>query len=169
MGKNIALIGMMGCGKTTIACELSKILPEYTLVDIDCEIEKSSGKKISEIFLKYGEPHFRILESDKIKKFAPEGDLIIALGGGAFESPDNRKILLETSTVIYLQASAEEIYKRIKNEVHRPLLQKNFSVERIAEIIKKREHNYKKANLTVNTDNKNPLETAKYIIGALNG
>ncbi len=167
MGKNIALIGMMGCGKTTIACELSKVLPDYTLVDIDCEIEKSSSKKISEIFLKYGEPHFRILESDKIKKFAYEKNLIIALGGGAFESAANRGILLETSRVIYLQASAGEIYNRIKNEFHRPLLQKNFSVERIAEIIKKREPNYKKAHLTINTDGKSPEEIAKYIIGVL--
>ena len=67
MKENIAFTGMMGCGKTTVSQELSKVLTNYTLVDIDKEIEKSSGKKISEIFLKFGEPHFRMLESEKIK------------------------------------------------------------------------------------------------------
>ena len=69
MKNNIALIGMMGAGKTTVAEELSRVFPEYNLVDIDREIERTSGKKISELFLKFGEQHFRVLESDKIKKF----------------------------------------------------------------------------------------------------
>ena len=58
---------MMGCGKTTIAKELSKLLTDYKLVDVDMEIENSTQKKISEIFLKHGESFFRILETNKIK------------------------------------------------------------------------------------------------------
>ena len=138
MKNNIALIGMMGSGKTTVAEELHKLLPDYALVDIDKEIEKGSGRKIPELFLKFGEAHFRALESEKIKKFADNKEQIIALGGGAFENDNNRRILLKNCTVIYLKASAQEIYNRIKNEFHRPLLRKNFSVERIDEIMKKR-------------------------------
>ena len=122
MKNNIVLIGMMGCGKTTVARELSRLMPEYSLVDIDDEIEKSTGKKISEIFLKYGEAHFRNLEKDKIEKFCQKENQIISLGGGAFESDINRNILSDVSTVIYLKTSPEEIYSRIKNEFHRPLL-----------------------------------------------
>ena len=127
MKTNIALIGMMGSGKTTVGAELQKSLPEFDYVDVDELIEKSTQKKISEIFLKHGEQFFRMLESDKIKKICKEKNYIISAGGGAFENEENRKIMLETSTVIYLKASPQEIYNRIKQENHRPLLKKNFS------------------------------------------
>ncbi len=169
MKDNFALIGMMGSGKTTVAEELDKILSDYVLVDIDKEIEKSSGKKISELFLRFGEQHFRLLESDKIKKFAINKKQIIALGGGAFEDENNRRLLKENCTVIYLKASAQEIYDRIKTEFHRPLLRKNFSLERINEIMAKREKNYMKADIVINTDGKLPKEIAKEILGASNG
>ena len=149
MKKNLALIGMMGCGKTTIAKELGKLLPEFCVVDIDSEIEKSTGKKISEIFLKHGDPYFRLLESEKIKKIFSFDNQVVALGGGAFENEANRKIILENSDVIYLKTSPEEIHNRVKNESHRPLLAKNSSIERITEIMTKREPNYQKANYVV--------------------
>ena len=76
---NIALIGMMGSGKTTAAEELHRVLTDYSLVDIDSEIEKGSGRKISEIFLKFGEARFRELEREKIKKFSALKHQIIAL------------------------------------------------------------------------------------------
>ena len=167
MKNNIALIGMMGSGKTTVAEELHKLLPGYALVDIDKEIEKGSGRKIPELFLKFGEAHFRALENEKIRKFSNNTDQIIALGGGAFENEENRKLLLKNCTVIYLKASAQEIYNRIKNEFHRPLLRKNFSVERIDEIMKKREVNYKKADFMIITDGKTPQKAALEIKGVI--
>ncbi len=169
MNKNIALTGMMGSGKTTVAMELGKLLPEYNLVDIDTEIEQSTNKKISELFLKFGEQHFRILETDKIQKYILGENQIISLGGGAFENDFNREILLENCTVIYLKTSPTEIYNRIKNETHRPLLTKNFSVERIADIIAKRSPNYEKAHIIIDTDGKTPYNIAKEILGVLNG
>ena len=168
MKKNITLIGMMGSGKTTTAKELSKILPEFKLVGIDDEIEKSSGKKISEIFLKYGEAHFRELETNKIKQFIQNDHQIISAGGGAFENPDNRRRLLENSFVFFLKASPQTIYDRIKAESHRPLLKKNFSVEKIANILSLREKNYQKANHTIETDKKTPEDIAKEIAGVIN-
>ncbi len=168
MKKNITLIGMMGSGKTTTAKELSKILTEFKLVDIDDEIEKSSGKKISEIFLKYGEAHFRELETNKIKQFIQNDHQIISAGGGAFENPDNRRRLLENSFVFFLKASPQTIYDRIKAESHRPLLKKNFSVEKIANILSLREKNYQKANHTIETDKKTPEDIAKEIAGVIN-
>ncbi len=167
MKKNVALIGMMGCGKTTIGKELNRLLPNLRFIDIDEEIEKSSGKKISEIFLKFGERHFRILESEKIKFVFDKTNQIVSLGGGAFENPENRKIILENSTVIYLKTSAQEIYTRIKDEYHRPLLSKNSSLDRINEIMLKREPNYLKADIIIETDKKLPDETAKNILEVL--
>ena len=164
MKSNLVLIGMMGCGKTTVAKQLEKFLPEYKRIDIDEEIEKSSGKKISEIFLKFGEPHFRMLESNKIKSVLLNKNQIIALGGGAFEKAENRIVICDNAKVIYLKTSAEEICKRIKNEFHRPLLNKNVSEERILEIINKREPNYLKADIIIQTDNKTPEEISKEIL-----
>lgn len=169
MKNNIALTGMMGCGKSSVSKELGKLLPEYSIIDIDSEIEKTTNKKISEIFLKFGEPHFRMLETDKIQKFVYGKNQIIALGGGAFEDEFNRKIILENCLVIYLRTTPEEIYKRIKNETHRPLLAKKFSVERITDIIKKRSVNYEKADVTIDTDGKTPYNIANEILGVMNG
>ena len=167
MKNNIAFTGMMGSGKTTVAKELEKVLTDYSLVDIDDEIEKGSGKRISEIFLKFGEQHFRTLETDKIIKFVNGKNQIISLGGGAFENEFNREIILENCFVIYLKASPEEIYKRIKKETHRPLLAKNFSVERIDEILKKREKNYEKADVIIDTNSKTPYDTVVEILGVI--
>ena len=168
MKKNITLIGMIGCGKTTTAKELSRLLPDFKLVDIDDEIEKSTGKKISEIFLKYGEPHFRELESNKIKQFTANDSQIISAGGGAFENPDNRRLFQKNSTVVFLKAAPETIYERIKAETHRPLLKKHFSLEKISHILSLREKNYKLADFTVETDNKTPSEVAEKILGVIN-
>ena len=167
MKNNIVLIGMMGSGKTTVAKELSKLIPEYSLADIDEEIEKSTGKKISDIFLKYGEAHFRNLEKDKIEKISQQQNQIISLGGGAFENEENRTMLLNSSITIYLKTSPQEIFSRVKNEFHRPLLQKNCTTERITELIKKREPNYLKADIIITTDNKKPEDIAQEILGVI--
>ncbi len=181
MKKNIVLIGMMGCGKTTAGDELSRELPDYKYFDIDAEIEKSTQKKISEIFLKHGEPFFRMLETEKVRLFCNGEKAIISAGGGAFESEENREIMLKTSYVIYLKATPQEIYSRIKSEVEaetnrhgvigrkRPLLKKNFSIEKISSIMQMRETNYLKADITIDTTGKNPYEVVKEILGAING
>lgn len=159
---------MMGCGKTTIGKELAQILTNFEYIDIDEEIEKSTQKKISEIFLRHGEAFFRELETEKVKKFCKlEKNLIISTGGGAFESEENRKLMLADSFVIYLKASPDEIYNRIKNETHRPLLRKDFSVEKIASLIKLREKNYKKAKITIDTDKKTPYNIVQEILKKL--
>lgn len=168
MKRNITLIGMMGSGKTTVAKELATRLPELNLVDIDAEIEKSSGKKISEIFLKYGEARFRELENTKIRAFTKLDCQIISAGGGAFENVDNRKLFLENSTVFFLKASAETIYNRIKEETHRPLLKKNFSLEKIQHILSLREKNYEKAHYIIDTNKKTPYNIVEEILGVIN-
>ena len=179
MKKNIVLIGMMGCGKTTAGDELSRELSDYEYFDIDAEIEKSTQKKISEIFLKHGEPFFRMLETEKVRQFCNGNKAIISAGGGAFENEENREIMLKTSHVIYLKATPQEIYNRIKTEVateehgaigrKRPLLKKNFSIEKISNLMQMREKNYLKADITIDTTGKNPYMVVKEILGAING
>lgn len=168
---NIILIGMMGSGKTTIGKELSNIIKNYKYVDVDEEIERSTQKKISDIFLQHGEKFFRMLENEKIKKICSQDNQIISTGGGAFESEINRQIMLSSGTVIYLQTTPEEIFNRIKNEninagKKRPLL-KNFSIERISQLINEREKNYKKAKIIIDTTGKTPYNIAQEIMGVI--
>ena len=165
---NIILIGMMGCGKTTVAKELSLLIKGFEYVDIDEDIERSTQKKISELFLKHGEPFFRMLETDRIKLVCKSNNQIISVGGGAFEREENRRVMLDGNIVLYLKASPQEIYNRIKNETHRPLLKKNFSVEKISALLEKREINYLKANKIIDTDAKTPYDVAQEIMEILN-
>lgn len=167
MGKNIVLIGMMGCGKSTVGKELQKSFPEFKFVDTDFEIEKETGIKITEIFKHYGESYFRGLELRKIAALCTCENTIIAVGGGAFEYPKNRENLLNNCKVIYLKASCSELFKRIQNETHRPLLKDGLMAEKISSILEKRNQNYEKAPHTIDTDNKSPYNIVEEILMTL--
>ncbi len=151
--KTITLTGMMGSGKSTVAKALSQIL-NCELLEIDSLIEHSKKLTINEIFAKFGEKYFREVEKQTILTSATPENQVIAIGGGAFEDKETREFLLKNTTVIYLKTSSETIFQRIKNDNSRPLLNNQMSTEKIEEIIKKRQQNYKKATLTIITDNK---------------
>ena len=165
---NITLIGMMGSGKTTAGKELEKQLSGFTLYDTDNEIERVEGCSIPEIFEKFGEAYFREKETAAIRELMKKDNIILSTGGGAFENPANRKLLLEKSRVIYLKTSPEVIFERIKHETHRPLLGKDFSTKKISAIIEKRRANYELAHLTIDTDFKSPYNIVTEIIECLN-
>ncbi|MBR1907986.1 shikimate kinase [bacterium] len=154
MKNNIILIGMMGAGKSTVGIELAKILTDFKLVDIDSEIEKNTNMKISEIFSNFDEEYFRNLETEFLQEICQKENQIIATGGGIFEKEQNRKILKENGKVFYLKASAETLFDRIKKQTHRPLLKQGFGVDNVKNILDKREANYSKAHIIVDTENK---------------
>lgn len=164
--KTITLIGMMGSGKTTLGLLLSKEL-KFNFADIDSIIENSEKQSISEIFQKKGEPYFRNLEQATIKETFQNENLILSLGGGAFENKETQNILLNNSYVIYLKTSASTIFERLKTDTSRPLLNKDNSVEKIQKIITSRKHNYELAHKTILTDNKKPQEIIQEILGVL--
>lgn len=163
MKNNIVLIGMMGAGKSTIGLELAKYLENYTLVDMDSEIEKRENMKISEIFKKYGEKYFRNYETDLIKELCQNENQVISTGGGVFEKEENRKILKENGKVFYLKASPEKLFERIKSQTHRPLLQQGFGIEKVKTILESREKNYEQAHFIIDTENELPYNIIKRI------
>ena len=122
-----------------------------------------------------------MLETEKVRQFCNGDKAIISAGGGAFESEKNRELMLKTSHVIYLKATPQEIYNRIKTEVatesnehgaigrKRPLLKKNFSIEKITNLMQMREKNYLKADIIIDTTGKNPYVVVREILGAING
>ncbi|MGL5124130.1 MAG: shikimate kinase [Fusobacteriaceae bacterium] len=121
MKENIALIGLMGSGKTTIGRQLAKLL-EMRFIDTDKMISLYEKKTITEIFQKYGERYFRDLERKIIAEESRENNIIISTGGGAIVDNENIKNLKKTSFVVYLDSSLECIHERVKNGKNRPLL-----------------------------------------------
>ena len=95
-------------------------------------------------------------------------NIILSTGGGVFENSENRQLLLEKSVVIYLKASSDVIFDRIKHETHRPLLGSAFTPEKISVIIEKRRVNYELAKFTIDTDMKSPYNIVTEIIECLN-
>lgn len=152
--KNIVLIGMPGAGKSYIGKKLAKLISHFTFIDIDEEIETETGAKISEIFEKCGEEHFRELETKAIKQTSEMRNLIISVGGGAFQNAENIKALKKNGLIFYLRASIEELFNRIKNETHRPLFKESVSVEHFEKLLEKRQKDYLKADFIIDTDGK---------------
>lgn len=164
MESNIILVGMPASGKTTIGNLLSQVLADYTLIDIDSVIVKTSGMSISDIFEKYSEDYFRKLEYDTIKMVCAGKKKIISTGGGSFENPDNRATLLKFGKVFYLKSDLDILYYRISKDSARPLLQKENPRQILEDMLKKREENYQRAHYTVDTGVLKEDEIVRFII-----
>lgn len=165
--KTIVLTGMSGSGKSTVGKFLSEKTGTF-FFDIDEQIVLNEKKSINEIFAKNGENYFREIEAKTIKNIFNPENLIISLGGGAFESEQIRNFLLANSLVIYLKTSPETIWNRLKNTNDRPLLNNNMNSESIEKLLNSRKNNYELAHFTVITDNKNIEEIASEILRCAN-
>lgn len=119
----VFLIGLPGSGKSTLAKQVSE-QAGLQFIDLDAEIERSSGKKVEEIFAGKGEAHFRELESSVLKKFyGLDSGFIMATGGGAPCFKDNMEMMNASGITIFLDVPAKEICSRIlKQSQNRPLL-----------------------------------------------
>ena len=161
---NIALIGLMGSGKTSVSKVISKQL-NFVFVDIDEIIEKQEGQKISDIFKTKGEGYFRNLEVRTIKYFSKLNNQIISTGGGAVENMLNIKNLQANSLIFYLYAPSEVLYERLLNEIaKRPLLHKDNPQLILSNLLRTREPFYMLADYKIDTKNKNINQTAEEII-----
>jgi shikimate kinase len=161
--KNIVLAGFMGTGKTAVSTELAR-LTGYNNVDIDEEIEKTAGMSIPDIFEKFGEPHFRDLETEEIKKVCKGRNLIISLGGGAVMRDENMQAVREGGIIVCLVAEPETILQRTGNDTNRPLLQVEDPLKKINDLLNLRKPFYERADVMVQTDSKSPLEVAEEIL-----
>lgn len=119
---NIFLIGLMGAGKSTVGKLIARKL-ERRFIDSDNALEERCGVKIPTIFEMEGEAGFRKREAQIIDELTREQSIVLATGGGAILLPDNRRVLAERGTVIYLHANPIELWHRTKGGEGRPLLQ----------------------------------------------
>lgn len=142
MKENIALIGFMGSGKTTVGRLLAKQL-DMKFVDTDKVIASREKKSISDIFQEYGEQYFREKEREIILEESTKNNVVISTGGGSVLDNENMKHLQNTCFVVYLDASVACIYDRVKNAKHRPLLQNIPDLEEyIEDLLNKRRFLY---------------------------
>ncbi len=167
--RNIILEGFMGSGKTTVSEILSDRLG-LELMDTDSVIEETEGRSISTIFEEDGEETFRQMEAELLRTIISEHwrDMVISLGGGLPLREENRKLLEKAGKVVYLKATAETVYERIKGDTTRPLLQTADPKARIEELLKERGDKYDAAaELVIETDGKTPEEITGEIIDGL--
>jgi len=141
----------MGAGKTTIGKQIAKQLGK-TFYDADHEIEKRTGVKIPVIFDLEGEAGFRKREAAVIKDLTQQDNIVLATGGGAVLAIENREALARNGYVIYLRATVNDLWKRMRYDKQRPLLQKVNIREKLEQLYTERHPIYMQAaNLIIDT------------------
>lgn len=161
--KNIVLTGFMGAGKSVVGRKLAERLG-LGVVDTDDVIEEESGMEISEIFSRFGETRFRELESEAVQKVASLENSVIVTGGGVVLKAENITTLKKNGSIVYLRASPEAIYNRVKDETHRPLLQVADPPGRIRELLEQRTPFYANNDIEIDTTNLSVDEVVEEIV-----
>jgi len=156
----IYLVGFMGAGKTTVGRELSLKL-KRPFFDVDAEIEKAEGMSVAQIFSRAGEARFRELEREHLRKLSTLASGVVALGGGAYIDPENRKLVDESGAVVWLETSLAAIRGRVRPDGTRPLMS---DPQRVDQLYASRLPFYKLARIHVLTDNRLPDAIAQEII-----
>ena len=165
---NIILIGPMGSGKTSTGRMLAKEMG-YAFADTDEEVTKRTGVSIAYIFDVEGEEGFRKRECLALKECLNDNNTILSTGGGIVLSKENRDLLKDRGTVVYLQTSIRSQVKRTASTNNRPLLQNKDPEETLEKLMLTRAPLYEEiADITIMTDNKSLQEMSKEIQRAIN-
>lgn len=150
---NIFLVGLMGAGKTSVGRRLARRLGK-SFYDCDEEIERATGVKISVIFEIEGEAGFRAREAKMLSELVAQSDIVLATGGGAVLSADNRRLLTENGVVIYLRAVAADLWQRTRHDRNRPLLKTDQPLTKLEQLFAERDPLYRSvADIIVDTGN----------------
>ena len=150
-GLSIALVGMPGCGKSTVGRHLARHLG-MRFADSDAEVERRVGCSIRESFDRAGEDAFRDLEQQAIAELTAGDGVVLATGGGAVLRQPNRDALHARCQVFYLRASPEDLFRRLRRDTTRPLLQVADPLRRLREMFRERDPLYRRtAHFVVET------------------
>jgi len=164
---NLFLVGPMGAGKTTIGRCLAENL-DLEFVDLDSEIEDRCGANIPWIFDVEGEEGFRKRESKMLDEVTSRSGVLLATGGGAVLSKENREILMQRGYVVYLSASVGQLLERTAHDRNRPLLQVDNPRQVIEKLISDRDPLYREvADLIVVTEKRKPQLVSEDIVTAV--
>ena len=160
---NIALIGFMGVGKTSVGRLVAEQL-HFDFLDTDDLIQSQTGRTIADIFKTDGEAAFRELEAKVVGEIAARTKTVIATGGGLPANPANLASLKTHSLVVCLWLPPEKIWERVKNQSHRPLLHDPDPQKKIRDLLAAREPFYKQADVLLNTELRSVREVAQQVV-----
>ena len=159
---NIALIGFMGTGKTSVGRLLAEQL-HFEFLDTDELIQTQTGQTIADIFAQDGEPAFRAQERRVVEALATRQNTVISTGGGLPTNAENLAALKQHALVVCLWAGPDKIWERVRNQSHRPLLHDADPQQKIRDLLAARTPFYRQADVLVNTDQRSVREVAQQI------
>ena len=142
LAHQVVLVGMPGCGKSTVGRHLARRLG-WVAVDSDTEIEKQIGTTIRHFFEREGEAAFRDLEEATLAQLARAQRIVLATGGGAVLRPANRQHLRAGGAVVYLRATPMQLFKRLRHDTRRPLLQVDDPLAKLQSLYAERDPLYR--------------------------
>ena len=167
LARPIALVGLMGCGKTTVGGRVARLL-NAPFRDADAAIVEAAGLTIPEIFEKHGEAEFRRGEERVIARLLTEEPMILATGGGAFMSPVTRAAIRAAGGAVWLHADLETLLERTGRRDTRPLLKNGDPREILGGLMELRYPVYAEADIRVeSTLDGSADDVAKSIVAAL--
>jgi shikimate kinase len=164
--RTIALVGLMGVGKSSVGRRLANAL-ELPFRDADSEVEAAAGRSISDIFTDLGEAAFREGERRVIARLLDQEPHVLATGGGAFMTPDTRALIKSKAVSVWLKADLEVLARRISRKDTRPLLIGRDPLEVLQAQADARYRAYAEADLVVETGDAAHHVTVEQVIEAL--
>ena len=167
-GRTIALVGLMGAGKSTVGRRLADALGR-SFCDSDDEIEKAAGLSIADIFALHGEKEFRRGEKRVLERLLSDPPHVLATGGGAYLDKGTRKLMRERAVTVWLNADLETLWERVSRRNHRPLLQNPDARGILTRLLEERTPIYSEADLVIDSMNGPHAATVNKIIAALKG
>lgn len=151
--KNILLIGFMGAGKSTVSAKLSELLA-MEIMEMDAHIQEKEGMSIKEIFAVNGEEYFRNCESNTLIELREKKHMVVSCGGVPLREK-NVELMKNSGYVVWLTATPEAIYDRVKDSTERPLLNGNMNVPFIQNLMESRREKYERvADIVIDTTGK---------------
>lgn len=167
MQGQIALVGMMGVGKTAVGQEIARQMG-VAFTDTDAEIERAAAMSIPEIFARDGEAFFRNRKSVVLARLLEGPRGVISTGGGAWIQPQNRALIRAAGLAVWLDATLDTLWARVRQRPTRPLLMTANPRETLASLLEARRPDYARADLRVPTDSESDIETtARRVIAAI--
>ena len=164
--RTIALVGLMGVGKSSVGRRLANALG-LPFRDADAEVEAAAGRSISEIFAELGEAAFRDGERRVIARLLEGPPHILATGGGAFQNPETRALIKARAVSVWLKADLEILARRVSRKDNRPLIAGKDPMEVLEAQAAARYPAYAEADITVETGDAAHHITVGQVIEAL--
>ena len=166
LSRTVALVGLMGAGKSAIGKRLALRLG-LPFVDADDEIERAAGCSIGEIFDKYGEADFRAGERRVISRLLDETPHVLSTGGGAYIDPTTRSLMRAKTVTVWLRAELDVLFDRVKKRGHHPLLRQGDPKEVLSRLMTQRYPIYAEAHIVVDSTAQPADRTTEQVIEAL--